>query len=212
MRQAQDQFCESASDSSHSPCSWCSRRCRGLYDNPGRAHVRVLVHELARALLAAALGRSSAIVISMAGGQTSLLGLPFHGIGLIACSLAGSLANGLFALACMPLARQAFAAALGPLLGALTLSHAVWGAIQLLPVVPTRLGTAIASRLSPSLRFAHASASLAFTLIGGGMLISITRSVLAGRAGRPVGDRMFEVTNPDRARRDLGTEGSAWMR
>jgi hypothetical protein len=138
----------------------------------------LLVHELARALLAAALGRSSAIVISMAGGQTSLLGSPLRGTDLIACSLAGSLANGLFAVASMLLARQAFAAALGPLLGALTLPHAVWGAVQLLPVVPTRLGAAIASRLSPSLRFAHASASLAFTLIGGGMLISIAHSVL----------------------------------
>lgn len=138
----------------------------------------LLVHELARALLARAVGRSGEMSISAAGGQTELHGLPLRGLGVVGFALVGSLANALIAVAAVALAKQSFAERAAPLLHAVVFSHAVWGGLQLLPVIPARVGLTIASGLSPSLRFAHASASLAFVLVAGTLLVGATKSVL----------------------------------
>jgi hypothetical protein len=138
----------------------------------------LLVHELARALFARAVGCSSEISISAAGGQTELSGPSLQGISVAAFAVTGSLANALFAVAAVALAQEGFAQGAAQFLHALVFSHAVWGGLQLLPVIPARVGVTIARGLSPSLCFAHASASLAFMLVAGALLVNETRSPL----------------------------------
>jgi hypothetical protein len=144
----------------------------------------LLVHELSRALVASAFGRSSNVVISASGGRTEVLGAPFRGVEAASFATIGSAANAVVAIAAIGITRIGTPHEAAGLLRALAFSHAVWAGAQLLPIIPFRAGIAIASGLSPSVRFAHAAASCvvlatAFVFVGGWMRAPLLLAVLA---------------------------------
>lgn len=114
----------------------------------------VLVQELPRAWLARSLGRSVEIQLSPSGGSTHASGEPLRGIAGFAFVTVGSLANLAVAGALWSLS---FPATEHSFVRGLALCHAIWGFAQILPVVPFRAGVALARRMSPQLRFAHAT-------------------------------------------------------
>ena len=143
----------------------------------------LLVHELSRAALAVAQRRSSRIVISASGGRTDVLGAPLEGVDAALFAIVGSAANAVVAIVALAITRVGIAHETTALLRGLAFSHAAWAGVQLLPIIPFRAGTAIASRLSPSVRFAHAAASsvllaMAFVFVEGWMTAPVLLAVL----------------------------------
>ncbi len=118
----------------------------------------VFVQEFARALIAHALGRSSKVVLSAAGGHTELQGARLTGIRGLAFAGAGSFSNLLVASALLLHGTLQEPGSLGV---RLAVCHGVWGLAQILPLSPFRAGEAVAARLHPHARFAHAGVSLA---------------------------------------------------
>jgi hypothetical protein len=128
----------------------------------------VLAHELPRALVARLLGRSSKVTLSAIAGETDVHGPPLRGGAAAAFELAGPLGNFMVALAAFALRQHAVASPHAPLLMALALSHAAWGAVQVLPVLPFRFGRAVSRLLTPSQRVLHAAASAVSVFALGG--------------------------------------------
>jgi len=119
----------------------------------------LLVHEAGRVALARAMGHSSRVSISMAGGETEISQPELQGVAAVGFALVGSLANVLCALALCATSRHLHTPAWALALRNLGTAHAIWGIAQALPLVPFRAGSELARRLSPSLRSAHAIAS-----------------------------------------------------
>lgn len=122
----------------------------------------VFVQEFPRALLAHALGRSSKVVLSVAGGHTELDGAPLQGIRAFAFASVGSFSNLFVASALLLHGTVQEPGSLGV---RLAVCHGVWGLAQLLPLSPFRAGEAVAARLRPHPRFAHAGVSLALVAL-----------------------------------------------
>jgi hypothetical protein len=120
----------------------------------------IFVHELPRASFALALGRSSRIRIDAAGGDTELSGAPLGPVASSAFTWIGSLGNIGVALLAFESARTGIPAAGAAVLKAFALSHAAWGAMQFVPLVPFRAGRVIAARLTPIARFAFTACSV----------------------------------------------------
>jgi hypothetical protein len=118
----------------------------------------VFVQEFSRALLAYALGRSSRVTLSVAGGHTELTGPHLGGIRGWAFATVGSLSNLLVAGALLLHGTVQEPGSLGI---RLAVCHGVWGLSQVLPLSPFRAGEAVATRLRPHGRFVHAGVSLA---------------------------------------------------
>jgi hypothetical protein len=118
----------------------------------------VFVQEFSRALLAYALGRSSKVVLSVAGGHTELPGPRLTGIRAWAFASVGSLSNLLVAGALLLHGTVQEPGSLGV---RLAVCHGVWGLAQVLPLSPFRAGEVVADRLRPQGRFALAALSLA---------------------------------------------------
>lgn len=138
----------------------------------------MLTHELPRAALAHAFGRSSQIVISVFGGHTRVFGPCLRGARLVAYLTVGSLTNGCVAVAAAAGHRYVGASADASLLAAVAFCHAIWGGAQLLPLVPLHVGAVVAARLMPSARFVHAVASAVVVVAMAAILLISTRAPL----------------------------------
>jgi hypothetical protein len=112
----------------------------------------LFVHELARAILAWRLGRSCTICIDGTGGDTELSGAPFKGAAGVLFALVGSCANLFVAGLALLVLRRGVDAGAAPVFRLVFLSQGVWGSVQLLPLVPFRIGQIIAAREAPILR------------------------------------------------------------
>lgn len=119
----------------------------------------LLVHELSRAALARALGRSARVSISLAGGRTEISGPELRGSAAFAFTVIGSLANLLLAAVLQLAGRHSHDPAFGQVLRELGTGHAIWGIAQAVPLLPFRAGSELARRLPPALRSGHAIAS-----------------------------------------------------
>ncbi len=122
----------------------------------------LLVHELPRAVFARARGRGACVVLSARGGDTAVIGPPMRGADAVVFQMIGSATNAAVALAAFAGIRAGLGGAAA--LGEIALAHAVWGGVQALPLLPFRVGRAIAARTPPGLRLAHAALSLAVEL------------------------------------------------
>jgi hypothetical protein len=118
----------------------------------------VFAQEFPRALLAYAFGSPSQVVLSVAGGHTELAGPRLRGLRGFAFASVGSLSNLLVATALLLHGTVQEPGSLGV---RLAVCHGVWGLAQLLPLSPFRAGEAVAARLRPHARLAHAGLSLA---------------------------------------------------
>jgi hypothetical protein len=141
----------------------------------------ILVQELPRALLGRALGRSSRILMSAAGGRTELDGAPLRGAAKLAFATVGSIANVLLAIAVTRLCKEVSGRALAPL-QMLAGCQAAWGLGQACPLIPFRTGLAVARSLRPELRFVQASLSVVCV----SALIALTGTSTWGNAFVPV--------------------------
>jgi hypothetical protein len=123
-----------------------------------------LVQELPGALLARWSGRSARVSIDVLGGNTEVsepITSPGLKLGLASIGSFFSLAvGGAHLLAASRLAHAPVAG----LLSEAGQLHMVWGAVHLLPFVPFKLGTLVASQLSGRARARHAVTSLLFAL------------------------------------------------
>jgi hypothetical protein len=124
----------------------------------------VFVHELARALVARSLGRSSRICMSAVGGETTLSGPPLVGLASILVTVAGSVANGLLALGAVAIVRRGVGADVAPVLRLFALTNGTWSVAQLLPLPSFHVGSVLSKRLTPTLRFAQAASSAVWVL------------------------------------------------
>jgi len=180
-----------------------------------------LLHEVSRALVACVLGRASRVVITARGCDTHLEGAELTGKGAFAFLTAGSHANLAFALL-LGLVRRGVAPGLASsVLSVLVFSHAAWGAIQLVPLIPFRAGRALGAQLRPSRRFAHAAASVAILVavlavvaarhqaaFALGLLLLVTTSaVLLREAYRESCDERLDVTDTIAKARVFLSEG-----
>lgn len=150
----------------------------------------LLTHELPRALFARAFGRSTRIVLSAVGGDTELQGAPFRGAAAVVWTTLGSLANFVAAGALMFFASHTGDAMVSAAFRGLAGIQALWGTLQVMPVVPSRTGIAIAQHLKPSARFAYAAASgtllASLGVIAAGHVSPLTLGVLALAIGAAV--------------------------
>jgi len=119
----------------------------------------LLVHELSRAALARALGRSARVSISLAGGRTEISGPEPRGRAAFAFTIIGSLANVAIAAVLIVASRRVHAPSFSLALREFGNGHAIWGIAQALPLLPFRAGSELARHLPPHLRSGHAIAS-----------------------------------------------------
>jgi hypothetical protein len=106
------------------------------------------VHELARAIVARAAGRSVRLELGLAGPKADVIGAPLGGSARIAFAFAGSLANGLTCTLLL-LASARSEAAFGlqhASIGTFAVCQGAWSVLHLLPAAPFHAGEAIVSR------------------------------------------------------------------
>lgn len=128
----------------------------------------MLVQELPRALVARSFGRSSRVTLCAIGGETAVYGPALRGGVAASLELAGPLCNAVVALAGFALVPRATGTPHAPWLGALALSHGAWCAGQVLPVLPFRVGRALARRFTTSQRVLHSATSVGCMFVLGG--------------------------------------------
>ncbi len=119
----------------------------------------LFVHELARAVFARSLERSSTICISSAGADTEVSGAPLGGLRSALFTVIGSIANGGIALLVLTILRRGVGADTEPALRLVLVTHAVWAIVHLLPLTPFDMGKLVTRWLSPAGRFTQAVAS-----------------------------------------------------
>jgi len=132
----------------------------------------VLADELPRALLLRHWGRSSSIVLGSSGAVTATFGRKLARRRSLASALSGPVTN-LVLGAVMLLVSRHLAAPTEAYVRTLALWHGAWGAAQLLPLVPFRLGNALVMRVRTQYRAVLTTFSVKLLLLGGLVLAKV---------------------------------------
>jgi hypothetical protein len=133
----------------------------------------LVVERLPRAALAQSWGMSSRVVIAGDEGDFDTLGVKARGLRAVALALVGPLASMTFAVLLHSLARDGLAAAPALALDRLALWHGVWGAAQLLPLVPFRVGRALELSMRAPFGMIHRALSLKVVLLVGLVCVKV---------------------------------------
>lgn len=119
----------------------------------------LLTHELPRALLARALGRSAEVQISALGGRTRISGARLHGAAMLGAEIIGSQLNLIMAACGVLILRSGVLPEASAWIELWIESHAVWAIATVVPLLPFRAGHVLMARATKSVRFAHAALS-----------------------------------------------------
>jgi len=138
--------------------------CTGPHPVPALAVLllaMMLLHELPLAIWARALGRFARISIQSSGGQTEISGAPLPLRRRFFLALAGSVVSLATGFALLWLA----SAARSPLLTEAGRLQLFWGAVQLLPLPPFKLGVLLREQVRQWARVKQACASLGLAFV-----------------------------------------------
>ena len=139
----------------------------------------LLAQELPGALLARLTRHRARIVITAKGSRTEHDAPPFALARGFSVALGGSLLNALIAHALYAIAASGVVGKGSAWLEAAALAHALWGVLQILPLLPFRAGWFVAKRLTPPIRLLHAALSITCVTAAGLYALHGTAAPLA---------------------------------
>ena len=137
--------------------------CSGPHPAPHSAiflFAMMLLHELPGAVWARALGRFVSVSIRSSGGQTEVAGQPLSARGRLALALVGNAAIFATGHALCGLARNLHS----PMLAQAGRLYIFWAAVQLLPLLPFKLGSLLRDHVGHRIRVKQAMASFGLAI------------------------------------------------